>query len=66
MLPPGGRSRSALQLETRSWCSVPGTVPVLPAIIVAQTLVELVSELVYVRLVPKMGERKSATSSQMR
>jgi ACR3 family arsenite transporter len=35
--------------------AVPGAVPVLPAIIVTQTLVELVSELVYVRLIPKFG-----------
>lgn len=35
--------------------AVPGAVPILPAIIVTQTLVELVSELVYVRLAPKFG-----------
>ncbi|TCA02685.1 arsenic resistance protein [Rhizobium leguminosarum bv. viciae] len=35
--------------------AVPGAVPLLPAIIVTQTLVELVSELVYVRLAPKFG-----------
>lgn len=35
--------------------AVPGAVPLLPAIIVTQTLVELVSELVYMRLVPKLG-----------
>ncbi len=34
--------------------AVPGAVPVLPAIIVTQTLVELISELVYVRLIPKL------------
>ena len=34
--------------------AVPGAIPVLPAVIVAQTLVELISELVYVRLVPKL------------
>ncbi|ODT17192.1 MAG: arsenic resistance protein [Kaistia sp. SCN 65-12] len=34
--------------------AVPGAIPVLPAIIVAQTLVELVSELAYVRLIPKL------------
>lgn len=33
--------------------AVPNAIPVLPAIIVTQTLVELLSELVYVRLVPK-------------
>nr|WP_325262516.1 arsenic resistance protein [uncultured Rhizobium sp.] len=35
--------------------SVPGAVPILPAIIVTQTLVELFSELVYVRLAPRFG-----------
>lgn len=35
--------------------AVPGASPVLPAIIVTQTLVELVSELVYVRLAPMVG-----------
>lgn len=40
--------------------AVPGSVPVLPAIIVTQTLVELVSELVYVRLIAKLGAAGSA------
>lgn len=35
--------------------AVPGAIPVLPAIIVTQTLVELVSELVYIRLIAKFG-----------
>jgi ACR3 family arsenite efflux pump ArsB len=35
--------------------AVPGAVPVLPVIIVTQTLVELLSELVYIRLMPKAG-----------
>ncbi|MGQ3277935.1 MAG: arsenic resistance protein [Shinella sp.] len=35
--------------------AVPGAVPVLPAIIVTQTLIELVSELAYIRLAPKFG-----------
>jgi len=35
--------------------AVPGAVPVLPAIIVTQTLVELVASLVYMRLIPKLG-----------
>ncbi|WP_313608814.1 arsenic resistance protein [Rhizobium sp.] len=42
--------------------AVPNAVPLLPAIIVTQTLVELVSELVYVRLAPKFGR---ATSTQI-
>ncbi|QHE89160.1 arsenic resistance protein [Hydrogenophaga sp. BPS33] len=35
--------------------SVPGAIPVLPAVIVTQTLVELLGELVYVRLMPRLG-----------
>ncbi|GJD45598.1 hypothetical protein AFCDBAGC_3472 [Methylobacterium cerastii] len=35
--------------------AVPGAVPLLPAVIVTQTLVELVSELVYVRVMPRLG-----------
>ena len=42
--------------------AVPGAVPVLPAIIVAQTLVELVSELIYLRLMPKLGKTASTKS----
>lgn len=34
--------------------AVPGAIPVLPAVIVAQTLVELLSELVYIKLIPKL------------
>lgn len=36
--------------------AVPGAIPVLPAIIVTQTLVELLSELIYVRLIPKLTQ----------
>ncbi|KNE25810.1 arsenic resistance protein [Achromobacter spanius] len=39
--------------------AVPGAVPLLPAIIVTQTIVELVSELVYVRLIPKLGRSQA-------
>ena len=35
--------------------AVPGAIPVLPAIILTQTLVELVSELIYVRLISKLA-----------
>lgn len=35
--------------------AVPGAVPVLPAIIVTQTVVELVSELVYMRWIARFG-----------
>ncbi|MBN8974745.1 MAG: arsenic resistance protein [Rhizobiales bacterium] len=34
---------------------VPGAIPVLPAVIVAQTLVELLAEMVYIRTVPHIG-----------
>lgn len=34
--------------------AIPDATPVLPAIIVTQTLVELISELIYVRLIPKL------------
>lgn len=43
--------------------AVPGAVPVLPAVIVTQTLVELLSELVYVRLMPLVG-RSFETAEQ--
>lgn len=35
--------------------AVPGAIPVLPAVIIAQTLVELVSELFYIRLIPRFS-----------
>nr|WP_265887029.1 bile acid:sodium symporter [Roseomonas mucosa] len=40
--------------------SVPGALPVLPAIIVAQTLVELIGELVYIRAMPRLGQTAPA------
>lgn len=40
--------------------AVPGAVPILPAIIVAQTLVELIAELVYVQIIPRFGARLPA------
>ncbi|RVQ53544.1 arsenic resistance protein [Sinorhizobium meliloti] len=42
--------------------AVPGDVPLLPAIIVTQTLIELVSELVYVRLAPKFGSNTAPSA----
>lgn len=36
--------------------AIPDAIPVLPAIIVTQTLIELVSELVYIKLIPKLGK----------
>ena len=41
--------------------AVPGAIPVLPAIIVTQTIVELVSELIYVRLIPKLTKHEFTT-----
>jgi ACR3 family arsenite transporter len=35
--------------------AIPGAVPILPAIIVAQTLIELIMMLIYVRFIPKLG-----------
>lgn len=40
--------------------AVPDAVPLLPAVIVTQTLVELVSELVYVRVLPAFGRSAGA------
>ena len=37
--------------------AIPGAVPWVPAVIVTQTLVELVSELVYIKVVPNWGAR---------
>jgi len=34
--------------------AIPSAMPLLPAIVVTQTLVELLSELIYVRLIPKL------------
>ncbi len=42
--------------------AVPRAIPVLPAIIVAQTLVELISELVYVRVIAKWGRNVTSMS----
>src|SRR3989344_3798214 len=40
--------------------AVPGAIPILPAVIVTQTLVELLGELVYVRLIPSWGHKTAA------
>jgi ACR3 family arsenite transporter len=37
--------------------AVPGAMPLLPAAVVAQTLVELLAELVYIRWLPRLGAR---------
>jgi ACR3 family arsenite efflux pump ArsB len=38
--------------------AVPGGVPLVPAVVVTQTIIELVSELVYVRLMPRLPVRR--------
>lgn len=40
--------------------AIPGAIPILPAIIVTQTLVELMSELVYVRLLSRLEYKNTA------
>jgi len=40
--------------------AVPGAIPILPAIIVTQTLVELLSELAYVKLIARFGRAPAA------
>ncbi|WP_113631982.1 bile acid:sodium symporter [Pectobacterium peruviense] len=35
--------------------AIPGALPLLPAVIVSQTLVELLSELMYIRVIPKLN-----------
>lgn len=40
--------------------AVPGAIPVLPAIIVTQTMVELLSELIYIRLISKLGAKNKS------
>lgn len=45
--------------------AVPGAVPILPAIIVAQTLVELAAELVYVRVLAKLGDKRIGKSAEI-
>lgn len=43
--------------------AVPGAIPVLPAVIVTQTLVELVAELIYIRVLPRLGQAQEARLS---
>lgn len=40
--------------------AVPGGVPLVPAVVVTQTMIELVSELVYVRLIPRLSAKPAA------
>lgn len=50
-----GSTRNSLVILPLAF-AIPDTLPVLPAIIVAQTLVELISELIYVRVLPRLGQ----------
>ncbi|WP_200957532.1 arsenic resistance protein [Methylobacterium sp. Leaf94] len=43
--------------------AVPGGVPLLPAVIVTQTLIELMSELAYVRIIPLLGRPSIRSAS---
>lgn len=36
--------------------AIPGALPLVPAVIVTQTLVELLSELIYIKFIPKLGD----------
>ncbi|WP_438816232.1 hypothetical protein [Symbiopectobacterium sp.] len=39
--------------------SIPGSMPVLPAILVAQTVIELITESCYVRVIPRLVRSKA-------
>ncbi len=39
--------------------AVPGAIPVLPAVIVTQTMVELLAELAFIRAIPRLGRSRS-------
>lgn len=67
--PPAGRA-VAFSAGTRNSLVVlplalaaPAALPVLPAIIVTQTLVELLAELVYVRWIPRFGANRARAGS---
>lgn len=45
--------------------AVPGGFPVLPAVIVTQTLVELLAELVYIRAIPRLGRADGGPATDM-
>ncbi|MBN3206897.1 arsenic resistance protein [Pectobacterium brasiliense] len=44
--------------------AIPGALPLLPAAIVSQTLVELLSELIYIRAIPKLNARSTGQEKQ--
>ena len=68
LAPPAGRAvafsgatRNSLVILPLA-LAVPGALPLLPAIIVTQTLVELIAELVYVRALARLGRASGAAS----
>lgn len=66
-LDPGGARAVAFSAATRNSLvilplafAVPGGVPLVPAVVVTQTIIELISELVYVRWIPRLSVRPAA------
>ena len=45
--------------------AVPGAIPLLPAVIVMQTFVELFSELVYIRLIARLGSKREGGETSL-
>ncbi|MFJ5364011.1 arsenic resistance protein [Pectobacterium punjabense] len=44
--------------------AIPGALPLLPAVIVSQTLVELLSELIYIRAIPRLNAPETEKKNQ--
>ncbi|WP_323639091.1 arsenic resistance protein [Pectobacterium polonicum] len=44
--------------------AIPGALPLLPAVIVSQTLVELLSELIYIRVIPRLNAPETEQKNQ--
>lgn len=68
-LPAAGSRAVAFSAATRNslvvlplGLAIPGAIPVLPAVIVTQTLIELVSELIYIRVMPKAAIEEARTA----
>ncbi|MCL2895767.1 arsenic resistance protein [Brenneria tiliae] len=68
-LEPAGARAVAFSAGTRNSLvvlplalAIPGAIPLLPAIIVTQTLVELLSELIYIRAIPRLTAQPSRLS----
>jgi len=40
--------------------AIPGGIPLLPAIIVMQTIIELISELIYIRVIPRFSRKRGS------